>query len=265
MEQTDPDKPVVSAPDPAAGSEKPVSALKKNKKSWETGIIFSAGVSNRVGDLSIFGANKNLDANSSFGGGLGLGASQLYKPADSRSGLHFESGVFAQKKLKKKTAVSAEFLFSYFSVRQPTGSFADSVPGLSAADANRYYRTGHSSVYNSRYYYVQLPLMLHWPLNKNSKLSLVWQNGLSPSLLLGSNALVLNRTAGLLYRNNPSFNKFQLSFRSGLYAQFGGGSAKSFSAGLLFDYQLTGLQRNNAFDKNHLSSFGIQLRKTIKK
>jgi Outer membrane protein beta-barrel domain len=263
--QFDQTKSVVPASDSAATFDKSVPAIKKNKKGWETGIIAATGLSNRIGGLSIFGANKSFSANTFQVGGPGSGAPQLNKPTDSRSGLYFEAGIYAQKKLKKKTAVSIEFLVSSFSVRQPRGVFIDSVQGLSSADANRSYRTGNSSVYNSRYYYLNIPLMFHWQLNRNSRIPLVWQNGLSPSLLLGSNALVYNRNAGILYRDNNSLNKVQLSFRSGLYAQFGAVSKNPFSAGLFFNYQFTGLQGSNGFDKNHLSSFGIQIRKTLKK
>jgi len=158
--------------------------------------------------------------------------------------------------------VSFGLSFSSFASPQPTGSFADSAI---SADANGFYKSGNSSLYTNRYYYLQIPVMFHWQVNKGKRFPLVWQNGFSPSFLLGSNALIYNPSRNIFYRDRTSLNKVQLAFRSGLYSQFGTASKHPFSAGLFFNYNLTGLQKEYQYDRNHLLSFGVQLMMQLKK
>ena len=258
--QADQAKPIVLTTDSSAVSDKPVPLAKTNKSKWNLGITLITGLSNRTGGIYLGGRGSYSPA--AIGGG---GPAQLASYSRDRSynpGLFWETGAYIQSNSKKKTNVSFGLSFSSFASPQPTGSFADSAI---SADANGFYKSGNSSLYTNRYYYLQIPVMFHWQVNKGKRSPLIWQNGFSPSFLLGSNALIYNSSRDIFYRDKTSLNKVQLAFRSGLYSKFGTASKHPFSAGLFFNYNLTGLQKEYQYDRNHLLSFGVQLMMQLKK
>lgn len=257
--KTEPSKPAVSNMD-SAGYEKPAAVAKKKQNKWQLGLTISAGLSNRAGELGFINSEKSLASLSVTPGGPPP-AMQAFYPANSNSGLSWELGIYTKRNLKKKNSLSLELSVSSFAVRQPVGAFFDSVSAQASSISPEFYRAGNFNIHSSRYYFLQAPLMFHWQLNKENKPPLVWENGFSPSLLLGSNAIIYNSSASIFYKDNSAINKFQLSFRTGLYRQFADKSGKPFSAGLFLNYQLSGLQNTYAFDKNHLLSFGIQVKK----
>jgi hypothetical protein len=254
--QADQVKPVVLATDSSAVPNKPVTLAKTNKSKWNFGFTLSTGLSNRAG-----GASRDSYSPAALGGG----PAQLAAYSRDRSynpGLFWEAGAFIQSNSKKKTNVSFGLSFSSFATPQPTGSFADSAI---SADATGFYRSGNSSLYTNRYYYLQVPVMFHWQVNKGKRFPLIWQNGFSPSFSVGSNALIYNPSRSIFYRDNASLNKVQLAFRSGLYSKFGTASKHPFSAGLFFNYNFSGLQKEYQYNGNHLLSFGVQLMMQLKK
>lgn len=251
-------KPMAIVADTSADSNKPAPLTKKNADKWKLGITLITGLSNRIGGL-FSGGQKNY-----YVSALSTSPAQFasFTGDISKPGLFWEAGVYIQNNSKKKTNVSVGLSVSSFSYRQPTGPFQDSVI---SADANGFYRPGNSLLYNNRYYYLQIPLMIHWRVNKGNKFPMVWQNGLSPSFLLGSNALIYNYSRNIYYRDEASLNKVQLAFRSGLYARFASASRHPLSAGLFFNYNLGGFQKTFEYDRNHLLSFGVQFMLQFKK
>jgi len=248
-------KPVVLTTDSSAVSDKPAPLAKTNKSKWNFGITLITGLSNRAAGVGRGGYSPALSG----------GPAQLATYSRDRSynpGLFWETGAYIQSNSKKKTNVSFGLSFSSFATPQPTGSFADSAI---SADASGFYRSGNSYLYTNRYYYLQVPVMFHWQVNKGKRFPLIWQNGFSPSFLLGSNALIYNSSRNIFYRDKASLNKVQLAFRSGLYSKFGTTSKHPFSAGLFFNYNFAGLQKEYQYDRNHLLSFGVQLMMQLKK
>lgn len=248
--------PVVQTTDSSTNTDPPEPLEKKNNNKWKTGVTLIAGLSNRAGGIDI-GNEKSYD----FAAGPGLGNPGLaaYSKNAGRPGLFWEVGVYIQKNSKKRTSVSFGLSVSSFAHGQQIGS---SIATLS--DGRTIYLPGRSSVYHNRYFYLQLPMMLHWELKK-TKRSLVWQNGFSPSLLLGSNALVHNPSSDIYYRDKSTLSKIQLAFRSGLYGRFATASGHPLSAGVFFNYNLTGFQNKIPYDRNHHLSFGVQFMMQLKK
>ncbi len=240
----------------------PASIAKKKDKKWELGTTVSFGLSNRASGLTLGPQKRAYYSPVTSGGVASLADARGRSFFDSRQGLFWEAGIYAQKRSENRTTLSAGLTISSFSTRQHVGDFVDS---LISTDANGYYRYGNRSVYKSRYYYLQVPLLFHWQLNKGKKFQLIWKNGLSLSVLLSSKALIYNGTVQGFYRDKTSMNKIQIAFRSGLYGSFGRNSAHPFSAGLFMNYNLSGLQGMNQFERNHLMSFGFQVLMPLKK
>jgi hypothetical protein len=258
--QADQAKPVVLTTDSNAVSDKPVPLVKTNKSKWHFGVTLITGLSNRAGGLNL-GGEKSYSTAAPGGGGPAQIA--IYsRHGNNNPGLFWETGAYIQSNSKKKTNVSFGLSVSSFAIRQPTGSFADSAI---SADASGFYRSGHSFLYTDRYYYLQVPVMFHWQVNKGNRFPLIWQNGFSPSFLLGSNALIYDPSRDIFYQDKTSLNKVQLAFRSGLYSKFGTASKHPFSAGLFFNYNFSGLQKKYQYGRNHLLSFGVQLMMQLKK
>ncbi len=242
-------------------SKKDTAKTKKNK--WEIGINVMAGTSNKSDGISIFGMEKSLDAagiNYSAGSG---GQSVITQPDEPGNGFSWQTGVYAKRKLTVRTALSIGLVFSSYSTTQLTGAFVDSLRvysnNLYSSSVRNFYRTGTGVTYKNHYYYAEFPVSFHWQINKGVKLPLVFHNGFSTGFFIGSDALVYNAGSNVFYRDNKSFNKIQFAYQSGLYAKFFNRSKNPLTAGILFNYHLSKLQKVNINGGNHLSSFGIQV------
>ncbi len=241
---------------------------KANKNKWEIGITAMAGASNKSEGISFFGMQKSLDA-FSLNSNPGTGQTAITPPARPGNGFAWQTGVYAKRKLSARTGLSIGLNFSSYSATQFTGAFIDSVRtynnNLYSFSARNFYRSGAASVYKNHYYYLELPVSFHWQINKGAKLPLVFHNGLSAGFFTGSDALVYNSNSNVFYKDNKSFNKIQVSYQSGLYAKLFNRSRNPLTAGILFNYHFSKLQKVNINGGNHLTSFEVQLGWILKK
>lgn len=258
--------------DPIPGPPKKKQSVKQPK--WQTGVQFGFGQSKlTTGGFNIFD-EKSYDALQSGGSvnnnpGTGNVYSLNYADSVPLKGPAFQAGVFAKRTLGKRTAFSAGVNLSYYSGKQRVGVFVDSVRRISSFTTDTregFYRAGSSSPYSNRYYYIQFPLLFHWQLNKGHKIPPVqWENGIAPTFMAGSRAVVYDRVSRLYFRDKTAYSSFGLIFQTGLAAEFGTAKKHPLSAGLFYKYHFTRLQKINPPDFNYLSSYGIQLRWLIKK
>ncbi len=260
------DKKTVAPADSGKEKEPVTKTPQKKKQDWEWGIHAASGISGRASGFSLFPQAKAEMLNS---GNPGANPQAPVPPGKSSNGLYAMAGVNAKKKLGRKTAVSVGIDFSYYSTRQQTGVFVDSsrlvYAGDYSANATGYYRNGTASNRHSNYFFVSTPISIHWQLNKGKKIPLVWENSLSPRILLGSNALVYDAAYNIYYRDKGIFRKFQLSYQTGIYAQFGQATKHPFATGLFLNYHISQLQKVETDNRNHLLSFGVQVKWTLKK
>jgi hypothetical protein len=250
---------VTKQPEPV--TKKSNSKPKKNK--WEFGIMAMAGSSTKTEGISIFDGQKSFDA-------LTLGSSPVGSPAQTvttvalpKKSFSWQIGMYAKRKLTKRTGLSAGFIFFSYSTIQQTGSFVDSsrvyYNNRYSSSVSNFYRNGTAVDYKNHYYCLQLPVSFHWQLNKGVKLPLVWQNGFSVGFLTGSNALVYNSASNVFYRDNKLLYKTQIAYQSGLYVKLFNKSKNPLTAGVLYNYHFSKLEKVNLSGSNHLSSFGVQL------
>lgn len=253
-------------------------AVKKSAKNkWETGFIVAGGITRLTsGKISGFGmAEKNFDqvysspvsSNSSY-----FNNSPLVRYADTIPlyGWAWQAGVYASRKIKKRTSFSAGLNIGFYSSWQTVGAFKDSSRVFRLAQGNfvsgSYYLSGTENKYSNRYYYLQFPLLFHWQLNKARKgPALQWENGLLPVWLAGSRAIIYDRTDRMYYIDKKAYHQFGLAFQTGMTVQFSAQQKKTWSAGVYYNFHFSQLQKNNQPAYNNLSSFGIQFRRGFKK
>lgn len=246
--------------------------IDKNKK-WEWGITSGIGLSGITEGNSIFAREKSYMVNSSqlINGGVFRGpiSPVIYTVASPKNGVSWHLGVYGKRKFSKRTAIVTGINLSSYATIQQTGALVDSsrvfTDSRGTTVANNYYLNGAVNSYSNHYYYLQLPIYYHWQLNKGNKFPLYFQNGLSLGFLAGSDAIVYNDLANVFYRNNKQLNKFQLSYQSGLFTNIFKQTKMPLSVGVLFNYSISKLQKENSIENKHLTSFGIQLGWKLKK
>ncbi len=246
---------------------KKISKPKKNK--WEFGITGMLGSSKKSKAVSIFSRSSDaLNSQSSSGSQAGNPTPRI-QPAAPGSGFSGELGAYVKRKLNARTGLSIGLNFASYSTTQLTGAFVDSSRVFSSSryssSVQDFYRSGSAATYKNHYYYLQIPFSFHWQINKSTRMPLIFQNGLSFGIFTGSDALIYNSASNVFYKDNKSFNKIQLSYQSGLYARMFNRIKKPLTVGILYNYQLSRLQKVNINGGNHLSSFGLQLGWLLKK
>ena len=243
----------------------------RNKNKWETSLSVAFGTTRLTnGKIASFG-EKSFDAYSSQNTNMG-GSGPRISYADSipLKGASLRVGASAKRNIGKKTAFSVGLNFSYYSMKQRIGSFKDSLltvdNAIRSQTSNGFYRAGTSSTYRNKYYYIQTPILLHWQINKGNKLPpLIWDNGFAPSFLIGSDAVVYDRSARIFYKDKRVFNSFNLVYQTGLSARLFKDTKHPFDAGLYYNYHLSKLQKVDPPQYNYLSAYGIKLNWVIKK
>lgn len=247
-------------------------SLRKSKKSkWQTGIVFAYGESRLIrGGLSLF-SEKSFDAlQSGVSSGNGNFNNQSFADSVPLKGSGIHTGLFVKRQLGKKTSFSAGLNWSYYSGKQRVGTRVDSIRQLSSPfntdTRNGFYRSGNASRFTNRYYYLQLPLLLHWQVNKGSNWPAIeWENGFVPSFLIASRALVYDPASRIFFRDKKVYNSFSLVYQTGLTATLASRTKHPLTAGVYYNYHISRLQKTNPPDFNHQSSYGIQFRWLLKK
>lgn len=248
-------------------SEKNIVISKKRK--WEWGITGMAGFAAKAKGISFDESKSDRSSSPNNSTGGGSPGTNIISPSQQRKGFAWQAGVYGKIKITARTWFSVGFNFSSYTTLQRTGVLADTAAVFSnsfySSFINQFYRPGSQSAYKNHFYFLQLPLTFHWQVNKGIRIPVIFQTGLSPGILTGSNALAYNAGSNIFYRDNKSFNKMQLTWQAGLYTNFMNRSAHPLSAGILLNYHISNLQKVNTNGGNHLAAYGIQLGWLLKK
>lgn len=193
----------------------------------------------------------------------GTSAAMDPRPSDIKAGPSFQASVGLSRPISRKLNFITGIQYAYFSNRIKVGREIDSsalstnfrLQNISATAA--YTGAGNEgNTYYNAYHYLQLPLELGWYLDNGKKLS--WNNGFLIGLLLQTDALHYDESAGAYYQNNDLVNKFQTSVQSSLnYRLFRTGSG-SLSAGPFVNYQLSNIDKTSG--NKRLLTFGLNAR-----
>ena len=244
---------------------------KQAKNKWEIGVAVSVGRSKLTdGAFASFGA-KSADAYASQNTG-GVTGNPPINNADSvpLKGASFQLGISAKKMIGKQSAFSLGLNLAYYSTNQRTGGFKDSIitvnNSLRSQTLGGFYSAGNINTYHNKYYCVQLPLLIHWQINRGDKLpSIVWANGLTPSLLFSSDAVAYDQSRRIFYKDRRIYNSFNLAYQTSLSVRLLKDKKHPLDLAIYYNYHFSKLQKIDPPNHNYLSSYGIKLNWVIKK
>ena len=79
-------------------------------------------------------------------------------------------------------------------------------------------------------------------------MGILWNGGIAPGFLLGTNAIIYDSTAGGIYfRDDRAFKRFHFNVQSGLALQFGNNKRISWSVGPTISLDMTRLMKEDVF------------------
>ncbi|MDP4246809.1 MAG: hypothetical protein Q8932_13255, partial [Bacteroidota bacterium] len=193
---------------------------------WQAGFAGGAGIS-ALGQTGyrqlVTTAPSSLNLNTPSVQYGGMSQSYAYIKPRISPDLSFWAGVFIQKPIGRRVSMSAGLNLHYYSTRMTTGQQVTGnsnyiTPSLfyssvvtSSARAYPYYPPGDNYTYLNRYYFLEVPLSIQWQFNRNDRLPLILEGGVSAARLMSVNALYYNESSGVYYKfGSPASNPLQL-------------------------------------------------------
>ncbi len=233
---------------------------------WQWGLDLSVGTSAAASEVS-FLKSAAMDNGGSVGvGGGNPQASDHASTIDP--GMHWSAGGFVQRNFTNSFSLSAGLQYSQFTTKIITGARVDSTRifynGSNFAVVNNYYRNGKANEYVNRYHFLELPVDVHFKLNKSNNFPLYANAGLSMAWLLGTNSLNYDGSTGSYYQDGDLYNKTQIGFHGGLIFGVLNKTKHPMQIGPSMRYNFSRLLENSSSNK-HLVSFGIDFRLLLKK
>jgi Outer membrane protein beta-barrel domain len=248
-------------------ASKTVVAKNKNQKTkssaWHIGFTGGAGISNI--NQGLFNSDKSLSINSpaSTANNPGLINNPGYSSSEITPGFSFAAGAFVQRNLSKRISLSAGLNYHYYSAKIKTGSkvnaayyFANSTTPLYAG--NNYYQNGNLQTFSEQYHLIEMPVSVNFQLNKSNRFPFIWEIGLSPGYIIGSNALYYDPNANIYIANYQQPNKMQLNGSTAVLVGFRL-NKNELQIGPQLQYGLTGLLNSNDGNPGHLFYGGLKI------
>ncbi|CAN5635081.1 hypothetical protein BH11BAC5_BH11BAC5_50420 [soil metagenome] len=249
----------------------------KQINTWKWGVNFSAGVATTSnGYLGIIGAS-NSDANKAYysadqisGAGNSQASNAVYRPSKIRPGVGVTVGIFVQKNVSIKTAVSVGINYKTYNTTMAVGSQLDSIiPANNYLNLNSaaytFYRTGASSNYKNHFRFIELPIAVNINLNKQHKRPVYLTTGIVIARLIGSNALQFDTASGKYYSNNNLLNKTQANISIGALFGLSKMVKNPVLIGPDISFGLNKIAKTNLYADRRYSYFGLRLQKNFGK
>jgi hypothetical protein len=233
----------------------------KKISEWKFGVLFSLGRSGVVDnflsfdELLSFNEDKSaaaLDYASSPGtGGTNQGSNNnSVNPSKIQRSGAFIVGLSAEKRIAKKINLSVGINYKYFSTTNRVGQKNDT------SGAFRVNNSGHK--YHNAFNYLEIPAELKLQLWANKKMPVYLSGGISISRLISSNSLQYDLTARGYFNDNSFFNKTQIGFSTGLFAELFSKQKSPLLIGPDFYFAATNLARGGSYNKKHFSYIGLR-------
>ncbi len=267
-------------------TNKKKTAVNIANKSIRFGLVISMGVSNNqsgfpvlakkaVADVQYLNSPPPQNGVPTLGGSSNINGYRLtFDPSFSAS-----IGGFAEKSLGKKMKFSAGVTYQYFSATTTTGAKVTNTRALLDSTAftrftlNEYYTTSNTQGNNAtvknrfvnQYHFLQLPLNFRFNVNKQHSKPIVVSAGITPGLIVSTNALYYDRFNHITYINKKQFNSFQLSAQAGLLFDTKKSNKNGLQVGPQLQYGLTNLTKSIYNTRQHLFFIGLQANYYFKK
>jgi len=264
--------PVIEPGPDELSTKKEADAVKITKRKWQWGLALAPGLSNtRRGKLFSMEEKALADASGSIGNGNFVQGPVAApgSPSVPEAGLSAGMEFFGTKSIGRRLDVRAGILYQYHSSRLEVGEKVVANRTVtneysSGANISSYYRAastvGEKEDYRNRYHLLGLSGSLSWKIIRSKTFSISWENGLSVSRLLATNALLYDRNSSGYYQDAGAFRKTQVFFHSGislpLWNKNGGSLSLHPSAG----FSLTPVYRAGNGKNAHYIHYGIGIR-----
>lgn len=216
------------------------------------------------------------------------------KAAPIQPDLSFTAGFFVERTFSRRLRLSAGVQYTYMSVYTEVGEqVVSNTPVLvnygqtSAGMVHEYYNyagvstkkdTGSSITnagailgaatnppviqrYKYSFHYVEIPVMLHWQINKGRRLPpIVCDGGFSVARLTKVKALHYDGIKGIYYKDNSLFNKTQWNVITGISVGIFQKTKHPLWVGPNLRYSFSGLVKKEASTGQYLWSTGITVK-----
>ncbi len=258
LESTSATTPFTQVTVPAAAPQLPETNNRERRLAF--GIAAGLGRSG-FSDGLLLAQEKAADAQGSGASG-GLPVNPYEYRQDPATGFSF--GAWMRMPIAKRITGNIGLAYAQWSTRTPVGQ---SLPdtgrvfnnGIADFTSSVAYTQGSQETYRNNYHLLQMPLDLSWQLNQGRKLPLRWEIGISPGLLLSSNALVRD-SARALFSHPDNQRRFQLGLRTAFMFRLMPSSARPIEFGPVFQYQLNEVFNDAVRDNGHLYYLGVEAR-----
>jgi hypothetical protein len=239
----------VAAVPPPAETKAPV-AKKQSSSKIKWSLDLGVGGSGPIGSPFLIGESDNARlAYDQTGGMIASPGSPLVTPpvvnygpvyfprSDIKPGPAFRIGVLGEWAISKRSSIVSGLQYQYQSTNIRTGSYRNTALifnnyASQPVSVTSSYQAGLQKTFTNRFHYLQIPLSFQWQVGKGNKLPVLLSAGMSAGYLLSTNALIYDSLqGGVYYHDKNAFNRFQLSFNTGLAFRFGNNKAFQWSIG----------------------------------
>lgn len=230
-----------------------------NKPKWQFGVQASAGISDL--GMELFQGTRVADFAYSSGVVSNPLPGNVPRASTVTSGHAFQVGGYVAKSISRKLRAKAGLSYEYYSNHITTGDHVASQRVINQGFGNlsmvdEYYKALGNNKYTNSYHFASLPASIQWQIGNHSKRNLVWENGITLSRMLRTNALVYDGAGGAYYKDNSVFKKTQWTLSTSLLFSIKTKNSMELFAGPHLQYGLSDLMKNN--DK-HLRYAGLKL------
>jgi hypothetical protein len=191
----------------------------------------------------------------------------VYVPrSDIKPGPAARIGVLVELPVSKRSSISTGLQYQYQSNNIRIGYYKDTALIFSnyaaqTVSVRAVYQGSQQKTFTNRYHYLQVPFNFHWQMNTGRKLPLVLNTGLTAGYLITTNGLVYDSLqGGIYYHDQQAFNRFQLSFSTGVSFRFNTRGAFQWSVGPEFNMGLRRLVKSEYDKKQYPVFLGINAR-----
>lgn len=252
-------------------TEEPTPAIAKNnnKSNWKFGVEVSGGlISSQSEVFGFINVSEEKSLRNQFAAGnagIPTNGSGITPPSDVKAGKSFKIGLVTEKAISKRSSLSAGLRYSYADESLVVGAIRDTMIRSSSYSVSQNFfafsgvRNAYSpsalaappaspTNYTNRYHFLEIPLLYQTQLNKGKKVGVLWNAGIVPGLLIGTNALVYDTVArGVYYKNDKAFKKFHINMQTGFALQFGNNKKIQWSLGPTISLDMTRLMKEDVF------------------
>jgi hypothetical protein len=245
-----------------------------NTKKWKPGFAVFAGVSdNFKGVRPGFGGPSALSDRNfavSSAGVSSVAAVPEVSILQYKKGASLGAVAYLERALTPKWSLNVGVNYQYMSARSVVGRRLDST--FNTYDSvlqkqtfvNFFYRAGQTTSYTNQYHLIQLPVNMQVKLGKNVSHPFLFSFGLSPSFLVGTNALYANYKARAYYREKDQFDKFLLFAHTGVSYTLTNTWRHQLSIGPTAMYNFNSFSKTVTRTREHLFFLGVKTNVTFK-